>query len=69
MKEIRELEKTKEDLRKDMVKMNTLVAKNDAKSKELTNANQMMETEFVPVGLNGKPSSPPKVVSLQLAPQ
>merc|ERR1719235_712706 len=47
LKEIRELEKTKEDLRKDMVKMNTLVAKNDAKSKELTNANQMMETEFV----------------------
>merc|ERR1719221_2062073 len=46
-KEIKELEKTKEDLRKDMVRMNSAVAKNDAKSKELANANQMMETEFV----------------------
>merc|ERR1712190_460185 len=33
MKEIKELDKTKEDLRKDMVKMNSAIAKNDTKSK------------------------------------
>jgi chromosome segregation ATPase len=47
VKEIKELDKTKEDLRKDMVKMNSAVAKNDAKTKELSNANSMMESEFV----------------------
>merc|ERR1711920_430240 len=46
-KEIKELEKGMKDLRFDMDRMNTAVVKNDSKSKELANGNQMMEMEFV----------------------
>merc|ERR1712137_1035516 len=46
-KEIKELEKGMKDLRFDMDRMNSAVVKNDSKSKELANGNQMMETEFV----------------------
>merc|ERR1719221_1555538 len=46
-KEIKELDKGMKDLRFDMDRMNGAVVKNDTKSKELANGNQMMETEFV----------------------
>merc|ERR1711920_1091181 len=47
MGEIKELEKGMKDLRFDMDRMNSAVVKNDTKSNELANGNQMMETEFV----------------------
>mmetsp|Transcript_99066 Transcript_99066/g.176493 ORF Transcript_99066/g.176493 Transcript_99066/m.176493 type:complete len:881 (+) Transcript_99066:94-2736(+) len=46
-KEIWELENAMKHLRFDMDRMNSAVVKNDQKSSELTNSNQMMETEFV----------------------
>merc|ERR1719277_2756510 len=46
-KEIKELDNAMKHLRFDMDRMNSAVVKNDAKSAELQNSNQMMETEFV----------------------
>merc|ERR1712190_153183 len=46
-KEIKELNNAMKHLRFDMDRMNSAVVKNDAKSKELANSNQMMETDFV----------------------
>merc|ERR1740121_3508714 len=46
-KDIKELENAMKHLRFDMDRMNSQVVKNDSKSKELANSNQMMETEFV----------------------
>jgi len=46
-KEIRELENAMKHLRFDMDRMNGAVVKNDQKSADLSNSNQMMETEFV----------------------
>jgi len=46
-KEIKELENAMKHLRFDMDRMSGAVVKNDSRSKDLTNANQMMETEFV----------------------
>lgn len=46
-KEIKELDNAMKHLRFDMDRMSGVVVKNDSKSKELANNNQMMETEFV----------------------
>mmetsp|Transcript_148475 Transcript_148475/g.262127 ORF Transcript_148475/g.262127 Transcript_148475/m.262127 type:complete len:881 (-) Transcript_148475:132-2774(-) len=46
-KEIKELDNAMKHLRFDMDRMNSVIVKNDGKSKELANNNQMMETEFV----------------------
>eukprot|EP00929_Paragymnodinium_shiwhaense_P122657 TRINITY_DN955_c0_g2_i1.p1 TRINITY_DN955_c0_g2~~TRINITY_DN955_c0_g2_i1.p1 ORF type:complete len:884 (-),score=369.37 TRINITY_DN955_c0_g2_i1:259-2910(-) len=46
-KEIKELENAMKHLRFDMDRMSSAVVKHDQRSKELTNGNQMMETEFV----------------------
>merc|ERR1719498_2071672 len=46
-KEIKELENAMKHLRFDMDRMNASIVKNDTRSKELGNANAMMETEFV----------------------
>merc|ERR1740121_518275 len=46
-KEIKDLDNAMKHLRFDMDRMNSQVVKNDSKSKELANSNQMMETEFV----------------------
>merc|ERR1719188_588083 len=46
-KEIKELDNSMKHLRFDMDRMNSAVVKNDTKSAELQNSNQMMETEFV----------------------
>jgi len=46
-KEIKELENAMKHLRFDMDRMNGSIVKNDSRSKELSNANAMMETEFV----------------------
>merc|ERR1719188_2001798 len=46
-KDIKELENAMKHLRFDMDRMNGQLVKNDTKSKELANSNQMMETEFV----------------------
>merc|ERR1719265_2304303 len=46
-KEIRELENAVKHLRFDMDRMNSSLAKHDKKTCELSNSNQMMETEFV----------------------
>merc|ERR1712151_1182369 len=46
-KEIKELTNAMKHLRFDMDRMSGMVVKHDSRSKELSNANQMMETEFV----------------------
>lgn len=46
-KEIRELENNMKHLRFDMDRMNGAVVKNESRSDEISNSNQMMETEFV----------------------
>merc|ERR1719188_2248433 len=46
-KEIKDLDNAMKHLRFDMDRMNSQLVKNDNKSKELSNSNQMMETEFV----------------------
>eukprot|EP00930_Biecheleria_cincta_P085494 TRINITY_DN74887_c0_g1_i1.p1 TRINITY_DN74887_c0_g1~~TRINITY_DN74887_c0_g1_i1.p1 ORF type:complete len:900 (+),score=289.93 TRINITY_DN74887_c0_g1_i1:43-2700(+) len=46
-KEIRELEHNMKHLRFDMDRMNSSIVKNQSKSTDLANSNQMMETEFV----------------------
>lgn len=46
-KEIRELENNMKHLRFDMDRMNGAVVKNDSRSDEIANSNQMMELEFV----------------------
>eukprot|EP00927_Polykrikos_kofoidii_P077527 TRINITY_DN74464_c0_g1_i1.p1 TRINITY_DN74464_c0_g1~~TRINITY_DN74464_c0_g1_i1.p1 ORF type:complete len:891 (-),score=278.40 TRINITY_DN74464_c0_g1_i1:224-2896(-) len=46
-KEIKELENAMKHLRFDMDRMSGAIMKHDTKSKELSNSNQMMETEFV----------------------
>jgi chromosome segregation ATPase len=46
-REIKDLENAMKHLRFDMDRMSGSVVKNDARSKELGNANSMMETEFV----------------------
>merc|ERR1719261_825394 len=46
-KEIKELENAIKHLRFDMDRMNGAIVKNDSRSKELSNSNAMMETEFV----------------------
>merc|ERR1719446_1774837 len=46
-KEIKELENAMKHLRFDMDRMNGAIVKNDNRSKELSNSNAMMETEFV----------------------
>jgi len=46
-KDIKELDQAMKHLRFDMDRMNGQVMKNDTKSKELSNSNVMMETEFV----------------------
>jgi len=46
-KEIKELENAMKHLRFDMDRMNGAIVKNESKSKELSNSNAMMETEFV----------------------
>merc|ERR1719198_1244759 len=46
-KEIRELENAVKHLRFEMDRMNSSLAKHDKKTGELSNSNQMMETEFV----------------------
>jgi chromosome segregation ATPase len=46
-KEIKELDNAMKHLRFDMDRMSGKVMKHDSRSKELTNANSMMETEFV----------------------
>merc|ERR1711953_1129546 len=47
MGEIKELTNAMKHLRFDMDRMSGMVVKHDSRSKELSNANQMMETEFV----------------------
>ncbi|CAE7189432.1 Ccdc40 [Symbiodinium sp. CCMP2456] len=46
-KEIKELENNMKHLRFDMDRMNSALVKNEARSGEISNTNQMMETEFV----------------------
>merc|ERR1719261_1690405 len=46
-KEIKDLENAMKHLRFDMDRMNGAIVKNDNRSKELSNSNAMMETEFV----------------------
>jgi len=46
-KEVKELENAMKHLRFDMDRMSGSLVKHDTKSKELSNGNQMMETEFV----------------------
>merc|ERR1711977_328512 len=46
-KEIRDLENAVKHLRFEMDRMNSSLAKHDKKTGELSNSNQMMETEFV----------------------
>jgi len=46
-KEIKEMNNAMKHLRLDMDRMNGALVNKDDKSKELANANQMMETEFV----------------------
>merc|ERR1719327_598215 len=46
-KEIKELENAMKHLRFDMDRMNGAIVKSDSRSKELSNSNAMMETEFV----------------------
>mmetsp|Transcript_47873 Transcript_47873/g.137341 ORF Transcript_47873/g.137341 Transcript_47873/m.137341 type:complete len:888 (+) Transcript_47873:97-2760(+) len=46
-REIKELDNNMKHLRFDMDRMNSAVVKNDNKSSDLANSNQMMETEFV----------------------
>merc|ERR1719188_2853994 len=46
-KDIKDLDNAMKHLRFDMDRMNSQIVKNDSKSKDLANSNQMMETEFV----------------------
>merc|ERR1719377_379764 len=46
-KEIKELDNAMKHLRFDMDRMNGAIVKSDSRSKELSNSNSMMETEFV----------------------
>lgn len=46
-KEIKELDNNMKHLRFDMDRMNSALVKNEARSGEISNTNQMMETEFV----------------------
>ncbi|CAE7548972.1 IFT172, partial [Symbiodinium pilosum] len=46
-KEIKELENNMKHLRFDMDRMNSALVKNEARSSDISNTNQMMETEFV----------------------